>query len=192
MTDAPLLREVIWRRLPSPGLEHCTLRAVADGAWQLEGVAVAALDTLPVDVRYTISGTAAWQTRAVAVELRTGAVTRALHLRVDDQQRWWNESEGGGELVALRGCHDVDLGISPSTNTLPIRRLGLAVGASADLDAGWVRFPELAVEPLAQRYTRIGDRAYRYESRGSSFRADLSVDEEGLVVAYPGAWMREG
>ena len=37
----------------------------------------------------------------------------------------------GVPAPALKGCKDIDLGCSPSTNTLPIRRLRLAVGASA-------------------------------------------------------------
>ncbi len=91
----------------------------------------------------------------------------------------------------LAGCIDVDLGITPSTNTLPIRRLNLQVGESADVTAAWVRFPELTVEPLAQRYTRLDERRYRYEST-TGFSAELEVDELGLVVRYGDIWERVG
>ena len=85
---------------------------------------------------------------------------------------------------------DVDLGWSPSTNTLPVRRLQLAVGERRDLTAAWVRFPQLAVQPLPQSYTRTGERTWLYESRGAAFRAALEVDEQGLVVDYEGLWRR--
>jgi hypothetical protein len=84
----------------------------------------------------------------------------------------------------------VDLGFSPSTNTLPIRRLGLAVDDSAEVRAAWVRFPQLTVEPLPQRYTRLGPDRYLYESLASDFRAELEVDDLGLIVRYPGVWER--
>ncbi len=41
---------------------------------------------------------------------------------------------------ALQGCTDIDMGFSPSTNLLPIRRLNLVIGASAPDRAAWVRF----------------------------------------------------
>jgi hypothetical protein len=94
------------------------------------------------------------------------------------------------EIPAVAGCLDVDLAFTPATNILPLRRLGLAVGESREMTAAWVRFPELSVEPLAQRYTRLDERRVRYESRGGAFTAELEVDELGLVVRYPPLWER--
>ena len=94
------------------------------------------------------------------------------------------------EIPAVAGCLDVDLAFTPATNILPLRRLGLAVGESREMTAAWVRFPDLSVEPLAQRYTRLDERRVRYESRGGAFTADLEVDELGLVVSYPPLWER--
>jgi len=96
----------------------------------------------------------------------------------------------GDELASVGSSIDVDLGMTPSTNTLPIRRLELAKGQSAELIAVWVRFPELTVEPLRQRYSRLEERRYRYESLDSGFSADLEVDELGLVTSYSGLWER--
>jgi uncharacterized protein len=84
---------------------------------------------------------------------------------------------------------DVDLNVTPATNTLSLRRLNLEVGASAEVVAAWVRFPELTVEPLWQRYTRIAEDRYGYESDGG-FTSELRVDELGLVVSYKGLFVR--
>jgi hypothetical protein len=46
------------------------------------------------------------------------------------------------------------------------------------------------LEPLPQRYTRVGPSQYRYESRGGSFTASLETDELGLVRSYPPGWER--
>lgn len=94
------------------------------------------------------------------------------------------------EIPAVAGCLDVDLAFTPATNILPLRRLRLAVGESREMTAAWVRFPELSVEPLAQRYTRLDERRVRYASRGGAFTAELEVDELGLVVRYPPLWER--
>jgi len=94
------------------------------------------------------------------------------------------------EIPSVAGCLDVDLAFTPATNFLPLRRLGLAVGESREMTAAWVRFPDLSVEPLAQRYTRLDEHRVRYESRGGAFTAELEVDELGLVVRYPPLWER--
>lgn len=56
--------------------------------------------------------------------------------------------------------------------------------------AWWIRFPDLTIERLRQRYVRSGDTLYRYSSNGGAFTADIEVDDEGLVVRYPPLWDR--
>ena len=51
----------------------------------------------------------------------------------------------------LDSCSDIDLGWTPATNLLPIRRLALDVGETATTTAVWVRFPEMTIEPSEQK-----------------------------------------
>jgi hypothetical protein len=139
-----LCRAVLCRRLDEPGAEYCGLWRDEDG-WELNGTVLLALSGRPLHVRYQVLCNTVWQTRAVNVELYMGTAKHALQVTVDDQQKWWVT---GNELVPLRGCLDVDLGVTPATNTLPIRRLGLTVGSSREVIAAWVRFPDLVIEPL--------------------------------------------
>ena len=69
------------------------------------------------------------------------------------------------DLSALHGLVDVDLGFSPVTNTLPIRRLDPAIGEAVVVTAAWV-VSRATIEPLPQRYIRLAERRYRYESGG--------------------------
>ena len=154
------------------------------GNWHLHGTVVHALADRPMLAHYRIKCNAAWETQEVAVDLEVAGESRALRLLVDEERRWWSEDR---ELEEMRGCLDVDLGITPSTNTLPIRRLGLAVGWSTEVYAAWVKFPELEVQLLPQTYTRLDEQTYRYESN-TGFTADLTVDSSGIVTYYPGGW----
>ena len=54
-------------------------------------------------------------------------------------------------------CVDVDLSFTPATNTLPIRRLGLDIGEEAEIHVAWLVWPELTVQPVLQRYTRLAE-----------------------------------
>lgn len=189
MTASPLPRAVrtrLWQWERGAGLERFELRRAEDG-WLLRGTIVAGSGGGSAEVRYEVTCDGGWRTRRAEVAVRDDAGARAIEI-VASGAGWWSN---GREVELVRGCVDIDLGWSPSTNTLPIRRLGLAVGsASGPIVAAWVRFPELTLEPLAQEYRRLSERSYRYTSNGGAFAADLEVDDEGLVIDYPGAWRR--
>jgi hypothetical protein len=90
----------------------------------------------------------------------------------------------------LSDAIDLDLAITPFTNTLPIRRLDLAVGDEGDVTAAYVSFPDLEVNIDEQRYTRLDEDVYLYESLDSDFSREITVDLDGIVVEYPGLFER--
>jgi hypothetical protein len=186
----PALRTVVWRPLDATGAEHCTLRRLAKGL-RLEGHVIGAAaapgGTVPLHVHYIVDCDSVWRTRAVSISQLYGAVQTTLRLDVINQ-RWWTAE--GVEIPQLHWLIDVDLGVTPATNTLPIRRLALEVGQRAEVTAAWLRFPALTVEPLPQTYERLAPNLYRYSSNGGRFSALLETDDLGLVVHYEGGWER--
>ena len=180
-------RRVAWRRSDEVQAdEHCTI-TMRDGGLSLVGTVLGAEDGVPIRVEYRVLVDAAGETTAVHVRDLRGFAQRTLTLARDTKGSW---TVDGVPVKALKGCIDVDLGCSPSTNTLPIRRLNLAVGESRAVTAAWVRFPELTVERLPQEYRRLDERRYRYSSAGGRFVAELEVDEHGLVTTYGQIWTR--
>jgi hypothetical protein len=136
---------------------------------------------------YHIDCDAHWLTREAQIGVMWGGTTKTLSLAVAEGQRWL---AAGEQIEAVEGNADIDLGVSPVTNTLPIRRLNLSVGEDAVVTAAWVQFPALTVSPLHQRYTRLAENRYRYDSLESGFTAELTVDEHGLVAEYGSIWRR--
>ncbi len=123
----------------------------------------------------------------VTIELTIGGKSRTLHITANNGH--WTED--GREVPVVEGCVDVDLGWSPSTNMLPIRRLNLPVGGdSGIINAAWVKFPDLAIEVLPQRYQRLASDLYRYSSRNGEFAAEIRVDTHGVPIEYEGFWRR--
>jgi hypothetical protein len=190
-----IVRTVLWRELFAPGLHWCQLGRTGEG-WRLTGAVLTVEEDRPLHADYEIALDDAWLTRDVRVSVRLGdAHPQGLHLAVDVDQRWRIIREpampdAADDPAALAGLADIDLAISPATNTLPIRRLNLGIGEPAAVTAVWVQFPSLTIELLPQRYTRLDDRRYRYESHDGAFMADLEVDDQGLVVSYEGLWER--
>jgi uncharacterized protein len=175
---------VAWRRSDEVQAdEFCTL-SVRDSGLSLVGTILGAEDRVPIRIEYRVAADGLGATTAVQVRQLRGFEQRSIVLLRDVKGAW---TVDGNRAPALRGCVDVDLGCSPSTNTLPIRRLRLGIGASKTINAAWVSFPELTVVKAAQSYTRLDESTYRYAS--ATFVAELTVDDLGLVVAYA-EWRR--
>ena len=179
-------RRVAWRRSDEIETdEHCAL-TIRDSGLSLVGTVLGAENGQPVRIEYRVFTDAAGATTAVHVRDLRGFETRTLVLDRTSKGSW---SVDGKPARALRGCSDVDLGCSPSTNTLPIRRLRLGIGSSHTIKAAWVRFPELEVVKADQTYTRVDEFTYRYAS--GTFEGEISVDDDGLVTVYE-VWKRTG
>ena len=179
-------RRVAWRRSDEVETdEHCTL-SLRDAGLSLVGTVLGAEGGAPVRIEYRVFADRTGLTTAVHVRDLRGFETRTIALERDAKGNWRVD---GAVVRTLKGCTDVDLGCSPSTNTLPIRRLRLAIGKPQTIQAAWVRFPELVVVKAAQTYTRLDEFTYRYSS--GAFEAELTVDDDGLVAAYA-EWRRTG
>jgi len=179
-------RRVSWRRSDEIRTdEHCTI-SIRDAGLSLVGTVLGADGGLPVRIEYRVLADGTGATTAVHVRDYRGFGQRQLTLARDAKGNW---TVDGVAAPALKGCVDVDLGCSPSTNTLPIRRLRLGIGGSKTIQAAWVRFPELTVEKTAQTYSRPDEDTYRYAS--GTFEAELVADEDGVVAQY-GPWERTG
>ncbi|KWF27183.1 putative glycolipid-binding domain-containing protein [Burkholderia pseudomultivorans] len=165
--------------------EWCRLVETPAGI-DLSGSVAGAIDGTPFRIDYAIACGADWLTRAARVTRWLGAAPQQQLDIACDNGRWTIQ---GIDAPSLDGATDVDLGFSPSTNTLPIRRLGLRIGESTLIRTAWLRFPDFDVVRGEQRYTRTAERVYRYES--GAYAADIAVDEAGLVTDYD-EWKRIG
>jgi hypothetical protein len=178
------LRTVLWRNDEYHMVEYCSLKDRGQES-VFEGVVVAVADEKPLRIAYQVVCDGQGLTRSVEVDAVGGLGEHHIQLAVDGQRAWfWN----GKELPECKGFSDVDLGFSPSTNSLPIRRLMLTPGESQTLTATWVRFPQFDVITFPQRYTRLSANRYRFESLLSDFQAELVVDEVGIVQQYGEFW----
>jgi len=182
-----MFQSILWRGFVLPGHEACRLFS-QDLRWHLEGTAVFSHEQRPCRLEYQIICDAAWRTLSGKVEGWLGNTVVDIQIKTDLTGLWWLNDLEQSNVV---GCIDVDLNFSPSTNLIPIRRLDLAVGEKADVRAAWLRFPSFTLEPLPQQYHCLSENAYRYESVGGQFVADLKVNRSGFVIDYPGIWQAE-
>ncbi|MFE6969573.1 putative glycolipid-binding domain-containing protein [Isoptericola sp. NPDC057653] len=168
-----------WRGLTTGSVEHLDLDLRQDLLR-----ARSLVDLGPERLEYAMELTPGWEFRGLRLWSSAG---RQLDLDRDAAGTWRVD---GAERPDLADAVDVDLSFSPFTNTLPVRRLGLAVEAAADIVTAYVDGATFEVTPDPQRYTRPSSDRYVYESRDSDFLREITVDADGFVVDYPGLFVR--
>jgi hypothetical protein len=154
---------------------------------------------IPYRLEYTLDTSAGWVTTALVAEVVGEGWWRHLELRRSAAGQWSHEvaARGSVDLPAPDGplpdlaqAVDCDLGWSPLTNVLPVRRLDLhrAPGSAALLMA-WVAVPALSVHRSEQRYDHVRTTPtgaiVRYLGAHRGFEGDLELDHDGFVLRYP-------
>jgi uncharacterized protein len=198
---------LFWTRKDTTGTEHALVDArhgLYARGHQL------AVDPIAYTCRYEVQTDPAWAAARLDVSAEGAGWVRSVRLELA-AGRWRVTATEQGNLDAaltaagharaglpgmedpdlLYGAFDVDLGGSPLTNTLPIRRLDLAraeSGVAHRLSVAWVLLPSLEVVQADQIYTSLGPGKVRYASE--TFSADLTVDDDGFVLDYPGLALR--
>jgi uncharacterized protein len=175
-----------WEDWSGDGLQHLVLREGPEKV-VAEAVVLGMAEERPFAARFRIVCDGAWRVRSAEAGLVGDDQRIAL---AGDGAGHWRDG-AGRPLPELDGAIDVDVSVTPFTNTLPIRRLELRAGQSADLRVAYIRLPECEVTADPQRYVCLEPRRrYRYESLDSDFVREIEVDEDGLVVVYPGLFRR--
>ena len=167
----------VWHCKPNDSTEHFVLAGTDDG-WLMRGIVMIPIDDKPSEIRYEVTADKLWRTQGAVIHIGD----ETTEISVTDNE-WWVDGVLNDDL---RGCIDIDLGWTPATNTLPIRRLRLDVGESAETVTAWLRFPEMEFVPASQNYTRVSDNLLRYQSGQTDY--DLEVSADGVVCRYGDLW----
>ncbi|WP_178134027.1 putative glycolipid-binding domain-containing protein [Vineibacter terrae] len=183
-----MIRTIVarWQDWAGEGLQQLVLTE-APAQIVAEVSVIGAEEGERVAASFRIQCDGAWRTRRLQASVLGDE--RRIDL-VGDGEGTWHDADGR-TLSGLAGAIDVDLPLTPFTNTLPIRRLDLRAGQSADLRVVYVILPAFTVSVDPQRYTCLEPmRRYRYESLDSDFVREVEVDADGLVVTYPDLFRR--
>ncbi len=179
-------RNIMWTPWSEPGLEHLRLLQ-QDGEILADSIIVGMSNRMPFRLQYEMACDSNWNVKELSLTLLSSN-PNSVKIRADGQGRW--STHAGDPVPSLEGCIDVDISATPFTNTLPIRRLELRPGQSAELLVAYVLIPEMELMTDKQRYTCLEFNAhgglYKYENMESDFKAELSIDSDGLVIDYPG------
>jgi hypothetical protein len=191
-------RSIAWVKDGTTGLEFADVE-LDEARMRATGVAIGG-EPLPYRLDYELVTRSRFVTKWIEVDAHGQGWRRSLRLKRDRAGEWDARWETHGEALLplptgnmqeLVGAQDCDLALSPLTNTMPVLRHGLLRGGgSVDLVMAWISVPDLSVVSSRQRYTftRTDElvSVVHYESESRDFTADIVLDDDGLVLEYPG------
>jgi uncharacterized protein len=192
-------RMIVWKRIDDWGAEVAEVDLAATGV-RASGTQLGR-DPQPYRVDYDLDASDGFVTRRLLVRAAGEGWERSVDLARHPSGVWRCDlgQEGevdlpapGGDGDELGAALDCDLGLSPLTNMLPIRRHDLhrELG-DVDLVVAWISVPDLAVHASEQRYEHVRADAHgatvRFLDRGlfAGFVSELELDPDGLVRVYP-------
>jgi uncharacterized protein len=142
-------------------------------------------DPAPYRLDYELEVGSGWITNRLSVQVTSGAAERGLVLEHDARGSWRRDGE---PAPALAGALDGDLGLSPLTNLMPVRRHALHEREGmTEILVAWVSVPDLSLHASRQRYEHVRPGVVRFTDLGlhEGFTAELELDADGLVLVYP-------
>lgn len=174
------IKEVVWESLKGFGIEHLVLRTTAQNIFADSLLIYPNEEGTLQRLRYNIT-----------MDDSYSVLNFYVHSLTDTTKKI-----GVPDLIDTLF---VDIFPSPYTNTLPIQWMKTQMLQVYENEVTWVDALNFKCKKANQRYTELkvykDHSIYRFESLDKDtkevhFSADLSVDNEGLVLEYPGYFKR--
>jgi hypothetical protein len=175
-------KKIVWQS----NLLHTTEMLSIDSAdeYRVKSLIIGAVKDVPVQVSYELIIDHNWYITSVAIEVE--AEKRFNFFMERNNGKWYDQQ--GKYYPDLDNATDIDISLTPFTNTLPIKRLKLMEGKTAAITVVYFDLLNDTFIPMKQHYTNMGNYLYKYENIHTGFTSVIQTNEEGLVVDYPGIW----
>jgi len=182
-----MTRNILWRGIEYNSLESCVLTNSDEGA-EIKSSIIGMYNNVIYKVEYQIKTNGHWETIFFEINAQLNNKTNIISYRSDGKGNWFSD---GNLIEKFSGCIDIDISLTPFTNTLPINRLKLVEKKEKIIKVLYLDILGQEVKAVHQKYTRLSQTDYRYENVPNDFESIISVDETGLVVTYPQLFKRE-
>lgn len=179
-------KNILWTGIAYRSLENCIVTITAEGSETSSSIA-GEYDGILYKLEYRIRTNRFWETLFFEITSQCQNRVELIRFLSDGKGNW---SSDGQPLEKFNGCIDIDISLTPFTNTLPINRLTLAENQQEQIPVLYLDILGRRIIPVQQKYTRLSPESYKYENVPNDFESIISVDESGLVVKYPGLFER--
>ena len=172
---------VLWTGREYYSLENCLVNTTASGT-EVSSFIVGEYQSILYRVHYQIRTNNKWETVYAEIRAQHNNVRQHLLFERDATGKWMFN---GKDSAKFNECVDVDIPLTPFTNTLPINRLKLKKGEERIIKVIYIDLLGNRISAVQQKYIRLSKTDFKYENVPNDFEATIKVDEQGLVLDYP-------
>ena len=180
------MQEIVWKGIYYQSIEHCNIQ-FADDVIEVKSDINGRLNEIVYHINYLILLNRNWTTLRFDISGHVSNDKISIEANKEPDDHW---NVNGQYIDQSRTCIDIDLSLTPFTNTLPINRLGLSVGDQQIIDVLYIDLLEKSWKTVKQKYIRLSADEYKFENVPNDFESQIRVDENGLVENYPGLFER--
>jgi hypothetical protein len=177
---------LLWTGREYYSLENCLVNTTEHGS-EISSIIIGKYEEKIYRVEYKIRTNQNWETVYFEVQSQHSDQKEKFIFEGDGKGNWILDGQEAGRF---NGCIDIDIPLTPFTNSLPVNRLKLAQGAEQQIQVIYVDLLKNQITPVRQKYTRLSNTTYHYENVPNDFEAKIEVDELGFVIDYPSLFVR--
>ena len=178
---------LLWTGREYDSLENCLVSSAKTGS-EINSVIIGHYEDKIYRVEYQVITNENWETLSFEIKSQHSNKREHLLFKSDAKGNW---TTNGKSADHFKGCIDIDIPLTPFTNSLPINRLRLAQKEEKQIQVIYLDLLNNEIKPARQKYTRLSSTEYHYENVPNDFEATIRVDELGLVVDYPRLFTRK-
>jgi len=179
-------RKIKWKGLKYPSQEDCILKETDNGV-EVTSVITGTVGNKTFKLKYRVLANKLWETSLLDLHVISNGNERTLLL--EKMKGCWLVNNAVDHR--FDACVDIDISLTPFTNTLPIRRLVYNGHVRNKIEVVYIDIIANIIMPVTQYYTKISDSVYLYENEKTTFSAELKTDSHGLVIAYPNLFIEQ-
>lgn len=179
-------KQIVWKGLFYQMMEYCNVETTETDI-RIDGTIVGYGEDTPFSVSYDIITDRLWQVSALEMAVEKAGEYSWISLQRDQDGVW---TQSGHARPEWEKCIDIDISLTPLTNTLPIKRLQLEPNDRREIDVLYINIFKDEIKPVKQWYTKLNDEKYLYEGVVKDFKAEIKIDEDGFVTDYPDLFSR--
>jgi hypothetical protein len=172
---------LLWTGIEYNSLENCLVKVSEKGA-EVNSAIVGRYGEKLYRVEYRIQTNSDWETIFVEIKSQHSDSREHLRFESDGKGHWIINGKPDNQFAE---CIDVDIPLTPFTNTLPINRLRMRQDESTVIQVIYIDLLAKKITPVRQKYVRLSQTLYHYENIPNDFEANIEVDEHGYIADYP-------
>ncbi|PWN70493.1 hypothetical protein C1631_011025 [Chryseobacterium phosphatilyticum] len=173
------MKTLIWQGITYQSLEYFTLREHEN--YTVESKIIGCYQNQIYSVDYKLIIDKEWNILEFQIESEINTVKSKMAGR-----KLYDEWEINNVINEdFKNFKFIDISLTPFTNTLPVNNLQLPENTSRKIDVIYIDILNQHIKPVQQQYTRKNINEYLYENLQNDFKANVLVDQKGLVTYYP-------